>query len=290
METERERLPARILIIEDNPTNMELMLYLLNAFGYEVITASDGLEGIEAALADPPPDIIICDVEMPRLNGYQVAEQLRTQLDLKKIPLIAVTAYAMVGDREKVLAAGFSGYISKPISPDTFMQQIESFLHPEKRPQQGPALSQAASTGAATVSSRHATILVVDDLMVNIDLIRSTLEPSGYKVIAACSVDNAFKQAQKNSPDIILSDLHMPLGTGFIFLERLKADPLLASIPFVLFTASTSDHVEEARQKALALGASRFVLRPIEPEALLRVIDSVLQEASEERHVNRSDR
>jgi CheY-like chemotaxis protein len=103
-------------------------------------------------------------------------------------------------------------------------------------------------------------------------------------------VDNAFKQAQKNSPDIILSDLHMPLGTGFIFLERLKADPLLASIPFVLFTASTSDHVEEARQKALALGASRFVLRPIEPEALLRVIDSVLQEASEERHVNRSDR
>jgi two-component system cell cycle response regulator len=227
---------------------------------------------------------------MPRLNGYQVAEQLRTQLDLKKIPLIAVTAYAMVGDREKVLAAGFSGYISKPISPDTFMQQIESFLHPEKRPQQGPAFSQAASTGAATVSSRHATILVVDDLMVNIDLIRSTLEPSGYKVIAACSVDNAFKQAQKNSPDIIFSDLHMPLETGFRFLERIKADPLLASIPFVLSTASTSDHVEEARQKALDLGASRFVLRPIEPEALLRVIDSVLQEASEERHVNRSDR
>lgn len=283
-------MPARILIIEDNPTNMELMLYLLNAFGYEVITASDGREGIESALADPPPDLIICDVEMPHLNGYQVAEQLRTKLDLKKIPLVAVTAYAMVGDREKVLAAGFSGYISKPISPDTFMQQIESFLHPEKRPRQGPALSRAASTGAATVSSRRATILVVDDLMENIDLIRSTLEPSGYKVITADSVENAIREARKNSPDIILSDLHMPLETGLSFLERLKADPGLASIPFVLLTASTSDNVEETRQKALDLGASRFVLRPIEPESLLRVIDSVLQEASEERHVNRSDR
>ena len=283
-------MPARILIIEDNPTNMELMLYLLNAFGYEVITASDGREGIETALADPQPDLIICDVEMPHLNGYQVAEQLRTKLDLKKIPLVAVTAYAMVGDREKVLAAGFSGYISKPISPDTFMQQIESFLHPEKRPRQGPSLSQAASTGAATVSSRRATILVVDDLMENIDLIRSTLEPSGYKVITADSVENAIREARKNSPDIILSDLHMPLETGLSFLERLKADPGLASIPFVLLTASTSDNVEETRQKALDLGASRFVLRPIEPESLLRVIDSVLQEASEERHVNRSDR
>jgi CheY-like chemotaxis protein len=103
-------------------------------------------------------------------------------------------------------------------------------------------------------------------------------------------VEDAVRQAQTSFPDIIFSDLHMPLETGFRFLERIKADPLLASIPFVLSTASTSNHVEEARQKALDLGASRFVLRPIEPEALLRVIDSVLQEASEERHVNRSDR
>lgn len=283
-------MPARILIIEDNPTNMELMLYLLNAFGYEVITASDGREGIEAALAGPPPDLIICDVEMPQLNGYQVAEQLRTRLDLKKTPLIAVTAYAMVGDREKVMAAGFSGYISKPISPDSFMQQIESFLHPEKRPRQGPALSQAKGTGAAAVASRRATILVVDDVAVNLDLIRSTLEPSGYEVISTHSVEEAFQLIQENCPDIILSDLHMPFETGFRFLERLKADPAMSSIPFVLFTSSTTDHVEEVSQRSLALGATKFVLRPIEPESLLRVIDSVLQEASEERHVNRSDR
>ncbi|HLY97870.1 MAG TPA: response regulator [Candidatus Angelobacter sp.] len=283
-------MPARILIIEDNPTNMELMLYLLNAFGYEVVTASDGREGIEAALADPSPDLIICDVEMPRLNGYQVAEQLRTTLDLKRIPLVAVTAYAMVGDREKVIAAGFSGYISKPISPDSFMQQIESFLHPEKRPQQGPALSQAKGTSAAAVASGRATILVVDDVAVNLDLIRSTLEPSGYTVIATHSVEEALRLIQENCPDIILSDLHMPFETGFRFLERLKADPAMASIPFVLFTSSTTDHVEDVRQRALALGANKFVLRPIEPEALLRVIDSVLQQVSEERHVNRSDR
>jgi CheY-like chemotaxis protein len=124
-------VPARILIIEDNPTNMELMVYLLNAFGFTPLTANDGISGIEAA-RDTAPDLIICDVHLPRLDGYGVVAQLKQDPALRDIPVLAVTALAMVGDRERLLEAGFDGYIAKPIEPDTFVVQLEEFLEPQR--------------------------------------------------------------------------------------------------------------------------------------------------------------
>ena len=117
----------RILVIEDNPTNMELMTYLLTAFGHDIIVARDGEEGVEAALR-LGPELILCDLALPKLDGYGVAQRVRTEASLNAVPLIAVTASAMVGDRDKVIAAGFDGYISKPIDPETFVADIERFL------------------------------------------------------------------------------------------------------------------------------------------------------------------
>jgi CheY-like chemotaxis protein len=118
---------SRILVIEDNPTNLELMTYLLNAFGHTTISARDGEEGVEAATS-ANPDLILCDLALPKLDGFGVARRLRAESRLNGVPLIAVTASAMVGDRDKVLAAGFDGYISKPITPETFVTEVEGFL------------------------------------------------------------------------------------------------------------------------------------------------------------------
>lgn len=120
-------MPGRILIIEDNPQNLELMTYLLRAFGYIVLTAGDGAEGIEIVRREKL-DLIICDVHLPKVDGYEVANHLKRDPMLYRIPLVAVTALAMVGDREKVLAAGFDGYIDKPIIPEMFVKQVEAFL------------------------------------------------------------------------------------------------------------------------------------------------------------------
>jgi CheY-like chemotaxis protein len=117
-----------ILVIEDNPANMELMTYLLSAFGYITVAARDGEEGVETALR-VNPDLILCDLALPKLDGYGVARRLRAEPSLTKVPLIAVTASAMVGDRDKVIATGFDGYISKPITPETFVAEVESYLH-----------------------------------------------------------------------------------------------------------------------------------------------------------------
>jgi CheY-like chemotaxis protein len=118
---------SRILVIEDNPTNLELITYLLKAFGHATSVARNGEEGVEAALR-LIPDLILCDLALPKLDGYGVVRRLKAESGLQGVPLIAVTASAMVGDREKVIAAGFDGYISKPISPETFVDEVERFL------------------------------------------------------------------------------------------------------------------------------------------------------------------
>src|SRR3954468_10211543 len=113
-------MAARVLVIEDNRPNRELMVYLLRAFGHAPLEARDGLEGLEAIRRERP-DLIACDIDMPKLDGYQLAARVKADADLKAIPLVAVTALALVGDREHALRAGFDGYISKPIDPETFV-------------------------------------------------------------------------------------------------------------------------------------------------------------------------
>ena len=118
---------AKILIIEDNPANMELMVYLLKTFGHTPLEAKDGNSGLKMAEGQLP-DLILCDLQMPDIDGYEVIRRLKLDPKLVAIPIVAVTAYAMVGDRDRVLSMGFSGYMTKPINPETFVKEVEKFL------------------------------------------------------------------------------------------------------------------------------------------------------------------
>lgn len=124
-------MKKKILYIEDNEQNLYLVRFLLEKHGYEVHTALDGQAGVELAGA-VRPDLILLDILLPRMDGYAVARQLRSKPDLGEIPIVAVTSYAMAGNRDKALAAGCDGYIEKPINPDTFVQQVEGHLRPRK--------------------------------------------------------------------------------------------------------------------------------------------------------------
>jgi CheY-like chemotaxis protein len=120
---------ATILVIEDNAENRYLVRFLLEQRGHEVVTADSGPSGLELA-ARVRPDLILLDIQLPGMDGHAVARALKGDADLTRIPVIAVTSYAMVGDREKCLAAGAEGYIEKPINPETFVDEIERFLPP----------------------------------------------------------------------------------------------------------------------------------------------------------------
>jgi two-component system, cell cycle response regulator DivK len=116
-----------LLIIEDNEQNFYMMRFLLEKNGFRVIGAGNGREGIEKALFYRPTAILL-DIQLPEMDGYTVAAELKKHSELDHVPIIAVTSYAMVGDRERILAAGATGYIEKPIDPETFVGEIRKYL------------------------------------------------------------------------------------------------------------------------------------------------------------------
>ena len=122
-------MKARILLIEDNEQNRYLATFLLEQHGHEVVHAATGPRGLELA-ATCAPDLILLDIQLPGMDGHAVARALKGDPKLKSIPIVAVTSYAMAGDREKVLAAGVEGYIEKPINPETFPAEVAKFLRP----------------------------------------------------------------------------------------------------------------------------------------------------------------
>lgn len=126
-------MKKKVLIIEDNEQNMYMLGYLLRSDNYDVMTAFSATSGIIAAERSAP-DIILLDIQLPEMDGYAVAAKLRAIDTLKETPIITVTSYAMPGDKERALAAGATGYIEKPINPDTFIDQMKSFLPTTDRP------------------------------------------------------------------------------------------------------------------------------------------------------------
>lgn len=260
---------ARILVIEDNPDNLDLVSYLLEAYGHTVIAAADGETGIETARRELP-DLVACDIHLPGVDGYAVASALKADPALCDTPVVALTALAMVGDREKILAADFDGYITKPIDPHLVVAQIDAFLRPDLRgtpPQSGSAQSHAPAEPAP---AKGAVILVVDDAPTNCELIYQTLSPYGYDVHIAADVRAAIDRLRGLMPDLILSDLHMPGEDGFALIRHVKDDPRLASVPFVFISSSVWG--ESDRDTAVGLGVTRFLLRPIEPHVLIEEI------------------
>ncbi|RZT11332.1 PAS domain S-box-containing protein/diguanylate cyclase (GGDEF) domain-containing protein [Duganella sp. CF402] len=251
-------MSARILIIEDNATNMELMVYLLRAFGYTPLSASDGEAGVAAAQRELP-DLIICDVHLPKLDGYGVVAALKADPGVRHIPALAVTALAMVGDREKLLEAGFDGYIGKPIEPDTFVTQIESFLQ-----------------GAVSSPGKNdmATILIVDDHVLNREFLMTLLSYGGHRLLEASNGVEGLKMVLAEKPDLVISDILMPNMDGYEFVTRMHAHAETADVPVIFYTATYRER--EAMAVAQSCGVRWVLPKPSDPEVILQTVQEAL--------------
>lgn len=120
-------MKTKILVIEDNEQNMYLTTFILEKHDFQVLQARNGVDGISLA-SQERPDLILLDIQLPVMDGYAVARELRKITTLEKVPIVAVTSYAMPGDRDRTLEAGCTGYIEKPINPETFITEIKQFL------------------------------------------------------------------------------------------------------------------------------------------------------------------
>jgi two-component system cell cycle response regulator len=260
----------RVLIIEDNPINRELVDYLLRAHGFETLSALDGAVGLAVARRERP-DLILCDVQMPVMDGIEFAHHVKSDPALRHTPLIALTALAMVGDRDRVLAEGFDGYIPKPVDPTTFISILSGLLRLAERP---APLPQAAAQPLPGLAGQSAHVLVLDDSPFNRELKHDLLEPHGFQVVTVASPDEAIEAARRRPPDLIISDVGMREGSGFDFIRRVKADPTLRDIPFIFLSSTHWD--DTSQRTGLALGALRYLLRPMEPARLLAEIVACL--------------
>ena len=124
-------MKERVLVIEDNEDNMALITFLLESADYQTLMAMTGYKGFDMAKAELP-DFIILDIQLPDIEGTEVLELIRNEPRTEKIPVIAMTSYAMAGDRERLLNAGCDGYIEKPIKPGMVIQQIKTILDKNK--------------------------------------------------------------------------------------------------------------------------------------------------------------
>lgn len=190
------------------------------------------------------------------MDGYEVARTLRRIDALRDVALVALTSYAMEGDRERALEAGCNGYREKPIDPETFV----------------------ASTGVVRPPPRARDnamkrVLLVDDKEDALYYLQVLLTGHGYQVETAQHGAEALVLARKSPPDLIISDLLMPVMDGYTLLRHWRAEPRLAPIPFIVHTATYTEPEDE--RLALSLGADAFILRPAEPHAFLARVEQV---------------
>lgn len=120
---------SNILVVEDDDTNMYLISFILENSGHSVIKTTTGEEAVSLAI-EKTPDLILMDIQLPGINGLEATRRIRNSDVDGDLPIVALTSYAMAGDREKALAAGCTGYIEKPIDPDTFLEEIQPHMHP----------------------------------------------------------------------------------------------------------------------------------------------------------------
>jgi two-component system cell cycle response regulator len=190
------------------------------------------------------------------------------------VPVVAVTSFAMVGDRDLALAAGFDDYMTKPIEPETFTRDIVAYLPEELRGSQPTPAESAPATERivpAAGAQPGAGILVLDDSPTNQALLRSMLEPYGHHVRTTSTVGEAIAAAEAKIPDLVLSDVHVGAQRGIDFLDHLRSVPALARVPFAFLTATA-----DPRSPLVGDGTARVITRPIDTAALLAEIGTLL--------------
>ena len=243
---------ARILIAEDSPDIRALIQMLLEGAGHEVIAVSDGRAAV-AATRDRLPDLVLMDLSLPILSGWEAARQIRNDPATAPIPIVAVTAHAMHGDRERAMAAGCDGFIPKPIDEETFPSRILDFVDTRHS---GPSAVEHRREASRTDPGR---ILVVDDQPEVAELLRLELEADGHRVVVAGSAADAVASFEDDGRfDLAVIDVMLSGDSGYALTEEITTRGS-EYLPVLLLTAGTID-----RDRGYAVGADDFIGKPIE--------------------------
>jgi two-component system cell cycle response regulator len=260
------------LIVEDNPVNVEYLSALLRAQGMETIGAYDGFQGLEMARAQHL-DLVLCDLQMPRMSGFDFLEALRSDKNLLQLPVLAVTACDMEGDQARIQNAGFDGYVAKPVEPGMLIETVERVLGRSVSEEFFLArpLDLLAASEAATQ-----TILVMDPYPHGLKEKCSVLTAAGFSVLPASDIEKTLALIGVVRPDLILMEVGSHLGTSVEILRRIKHDSRLRGVPIVMMAAI--HHDERLEDLVQSLGAAAFVPCVTTPQELLSLARQYLHQ------------
>jgi len=258
---------ATILVVEDGQLNREMLSRRLARHGYQVITAHDGRQGVLKAQTSPP-DLILMDMSMPVMDGWEATRLLKAAPTTHAIPVIALTAHAMPGDRHKAIEAGCNDYETKPVDFHRLLGKIRGFLADSP-------ISQSYVAAQASLPQPEATgkVLVIEDNDTNNAVRLRRLQRQGYEAVAAATASAALELIRRHAFDLVLLDMTLPEINGLELLGIIRASYSTTDLPVVILTAGNQ---EEIRVSALHRGANDYLIKPVNyPLMLVRIQDQL---------------
>ncbi len=248
---------ASILLIEDLELNRELIVQLLEG-EHTIIQAKDGEEGWDLANQNHP-DLILLDLSLPKIDGWQLASMFRAHDALSAVPIIALTAHAMQGDREKALDAGCNDYISKPIDDTLLREKIDFYL---------------ASRQRQIVAQGSATVVVVEDSVENRQMLKEQLLSFGYSPILCESAEQALGFIERRTPDLFILDVTLPEMDGFELCRQIRQRASTRQVPVMLLSARAQFDDKKIGHMA---GADDYITKPYDLDELRVRIEALLR-------------
>lgn len=275
---------AKILVVDDEPMIIQFYQAALGEQGYQIAAAEDGRQALEKT-REFQPDVILLDVVMPELNGFQVTERLKADPATADIPIILVTGLGRIEDRVKGLEAGADDFLSKPFNLDELMVRVRSLIKLKKlqdRLRLAEAAAQQAGQQAPAPPRRQQVILVVEDDERIINICSSVLGSGGYQVASAPDGPEMFQAIEREVPDLVILDLLLPGMDGVEILAKIKGMPLARDVPVVILTAVGD---LKTKVKTLYLGADDYLVKPVNSMELLARVRANLRKHECERRL-----
>lgn len=264
---ERDTMKSRtILIIDDDPIIGEIMKDRLEAAHYTVRWERDGLSGLAAMQSDPHPALVLLDLVMPNMNGYELLERAKADPLTVNIPVLVVSNSGQPVEIERLLALGAKDYVAKAhFSPEEVLEKVERCIGTDDTGTSGGNLGHDPKT---------TKLLIVEDEPLLAEISSDRFKHAGYQVLVATDGTGALEVARREKPHLMLLDLVMPGMSGFEVLRQMKQDPELAKIPVVICSNLAQ---ENEIKDAMHLGAiDYFVKSDYTPSQLIRKVQEVL--------------
>jgi two-component system, sensor histidine kinase and response regulator len=267
---------CRVLAVDDNETNRQLLYSLLTGWNCEVELAADAASAMEKLRAANrhrrPFDLALLDMQMPVVSGEELGQRIKQDKALKETRLVMITSLGERGDAQRLLHIGFSGYLSKPVRREQLRRCLETVLsYSEERSAADQPLVTSHILGEQCKGSRR--ILVVEDNPVNRKVARGMIEKLGFSVEMACNGQEALEALRSSQFDLVIMDCQMPEMDGYEATARLR-NPVYGTLrSHVPVIAMTANAMKGDREKCLKAGMDDYVSKPINPPELAAAIE-----------------